>query len=313
MSMTMNGPIPDEQAFDTIKSGIDLLPPGAKMMLNSSEFYGPNWDIANIELLARFYEKYPEYVDKTFLSGAAKSFGLTSSKPEDLRRSVDICIKALRGTKKIDLFEPARIDRDVSIEDTMHALVEMVREGKFDHIGLSECSAATLRRGYAVYPISVVEIEISPMVYEEETKRVIAACAELDVAIAAYSPLGGGLTTGMIKDPMQTTGHWIKSLNVSQPENWEYNRRFVEAFAGYAAKKGCTPAQLSIAWVAALGEKIIPLPGSSKKERNLENIRGGDIELSPDDLAEIARIMKENPVKGNRGLATKAIDLKLWG
>ncbi|KAJ3019103.1 hypothetical protein NUW54_g175 [Trametes sanguinea] len=312
MTMTMRGPIPDEQAFESIKGGIDLLPPGAKMMLNSSEFYGPNWDPANLELLARFYEKYPEYVDKTFLSGAAKTFGVTSSKPEDLRKSVDNCMKALRGTKKIDLFQPARIDRDVAIEDTMHALVEMVREGKFDHIGLSECSAATLRRGHAIYPISVVEIEVSPMAYEEETKKVIAACAELDIAIAAYSPLGRGLTTGTIKDPGQLTG-FLKVLNVVQPENWDHNRRFIEAFAAYAAKKGCTPAQLSIAWVAALGEKIIPLPGSSRKERTVENILGGEIELSPEELAEIARIMEENPVKGDRGLTTKSIDLKLWG
>ncbi|KAL1939739.1 hypothetical protein VTO73DRAFT_9772 [Trametes versicolor] len=313
MSMTRVDVVPDELAFEAIKSGIDALPPGVKMMLNSSEFYDINWGTTNLELLARFYEKYPEYADRTFLSvkGGAVSKYVMSCKREDLRRSVDKCIAALRGTKKMDLFQPARIDREVSVEDTMRTLVEMLHEGKFDHIGLSECRADTLRRGHAIYPVSVVEIEVSPMVYEEETQRVIATCAELDVALAAYSPLAHGMTAGIIKQREDFTGLFAAMTRV-QGENWDYTRRLIDAFTSLAPKKGCTPAQLSIAWVGSLGDKVIPLPGSTRKERTLENLYGADVELSPEDLADIARVMEENPLKGDRGYGD-AIDLKLWG
>ncbi|KAI0751224.1 aldo/keto reductase [Daedaleopsis nitida] len=287
MTMTAVNPVSDKQAFESIKSGVDALPPRTKMMLNSAEFYGKGWTIGNLELLARFYDKYPEYADKTFLSvkGGFAGHYKISGKADDLRRSVDNCIAALRGTKKIDLFQPARIDREVPVEDTVRALVDLLKEGKFDHIGLSECRADTLRRAHAVYPISVAEIEISPMSYEEETKKVLAVAAELDIAIAAYSPLAHGLTTGKIQsvDDMPV-GSRFRNLTRLKEENWEYNKRLIDALAVIAAKKKCTPAQLCIAWVGALGEKVIPLPGSSKKERTLENLYGGDVDLSQENL-----------------------------
>ncbi|KAH9853952.1 NADP-dependent oxidoreductase domain-containing protein [Lenzites betulinus] len=163
MTMTVGKEaISDEQAFESIRSGVDALPPGAKMLLNSAEFYDNERGTSNLELLARFYERYPGYAKKTFLSVKG---GITEG------HHVDKCIAALRGTKQIDLFQPARIDRDVTIEDTMRTLAELVREEKFNHIGLTECRAETIRRGHAIHPIAIVEIEISPLVYEEETKR----------------------------------------------------------------------------------------------------------------------------------------------
>ena len=196
----------------------------------AAQFYGQGWTTANLELLSRFYEKYPEYADRTFLMvkvsplviyhlchdidrpppGSVQSRQtwhrlLVSlsyrrvnlprriecpDRPENLRRSVDTCISALRGKKKIDVFQPARVDKAYTIEDIVKTLVELKNEGKFDHIGLSECSAATLRRAHAVraffvhlrrfvssnpysqvHPIAIVEIEISPTSYEEETKK----------------------------------------------------------------------------------------------------------------------------------------------
>ncbi|KAI0666495.1 aldo/keto reductase, partial [Trametes maxima] len=301
--------VPDEQAFESIKSGIDALPPGAKMMLNSSEFYGYEWSLGNLELLARFFDRYPDYADKTFLSVKVSRPRVTRN---HLRASVDKCLAALRGTKRIDLFQPARIDPEVSVEDTVRTLAEMVREGKFDHVGLSECRADTLRRGHAIHPISVVEIEVSPMSYEEQTKKVIATAAELDIAVAAYSPLGHGLTTGAVKKADDLPGSF-KNLERVTGENWDRNRKLIDALVSVASQKGCTPAQLSIAWVGALGEKvIIPLPGSSRKERTLENIHGGDVELSAQDLATVAKVLEENPVQGHRYFGG-AVDLKLWG
>lgn len=164
-------PVADEDAFEAIKAGIDTLPAGVKMILNSGtpiyrihvhdhlqifhsgEFYGTNPRTANLELLARFFDKYPTYTDKVFLSvkgGTGPADIDPDSSPENIRRSVDTVLKALRGTKKIDLFECARVDSRVAIEDNIATLANLVKEGKFDHIGMSECAAATLRRGNAV-------------------------------------------------------------------------------------------------------------------------------------------------------------------
>ncbi|KAI0794174.1 aldo/keto reductase [Fomes fomentarius] len=319
MTMTVMAPIPDEQAFETIKSGIDALPPGAKMVLNSAEFYGRGDSLGNLELLARFFDKYPEYTARVFLSvkGGKEGFsGNPQELKEKIQHCVDKCNSALRGTKKIDLFQPGRLLRGVPVEDVVRALAELLKEGKFDHIGLSECRAESLRRGNAVYPISIVEIEVSPMAYEEETKKVLAAAEELGVAVAAYSPLGHGMTAGTIqtKEDLSRNPFHKHGFARFKEENWEYNKRLVDALASLAAKKGCTPAQLSIAWVASLGEKVIPLPGSTRKERTLENLHASDVQLSKADLDEIANIMETNPVHGARYFGDEHHEnQKLWG
>lgn len=184
-------------------------------MVRSGEFYAQDLGPANLELLARFFDKYPEYAERTFLSvkvrvalaalcangltvsmscraapgrvkwwstpRASKSTMITrldQSSPlpdlhstQNLRRSVTAVNAALRGTKRLDLFEPARVDVSRPIEDITRDLQALVKEGLFDHIGMSECSAETLRRANAVYPITAVEIEVSPWSYEEETKK----------------------------------------------------------------------------------------------------------------------------------------------
>ncbi|KAF8133885.1 NADP-dependent oxidoreductase domain-containing protein [Boletus edulis] len=205
MSMTWKpDPVPDEQCFEAIKAGIDALPSGAKMFLNGGEFYGHNLSTTNLEMIARFFEKYPEYVDRTFLSIKG---GLTvgagppepDGSPENTLRSVNAVNEKLRGTKHLDLFQCARVDLNLPVEYSIAALAKLKSQGKLDHIGMSECSAETLRRGHKVHPISVVEIEISPFSYEPETRAVIATAKELGVAVAAYSPLGRGFLTEQIK------------------------------------------------------------------------------------------------------------------
>jgi pyridoxine 4-dehydrogenase len=165
-------PVSDEQAFAAIKGGIDALPPGVKMFLNSggvhlvssislhlrvwlllAEFYGQGLTTANLDLLARFFTKYPEYADRTFLSvkgGSVPGQLVSDGSRANLRRSVDAILKALRGTKRLDLFEPARRDSNYEIEQYAEPLNEMVKEGKFDYIGLSEVGAETVRRAHKV-------------------------------------------------------------------------------------------------------------------------------------------------------------------
>ncbi|CDO72841.1 hypothetical protein BN946_scf185002.g26 [Trametes cinnabarina] len=313
-----NVPLPDEEAFEAIKAGVDAMPQGVKMFLNSGEFYGPNGSTANLELLARFYEKYPEYAERTFLSvkgGGKENSFVPDSSPENLRRSADKINAVLRGTKRVDLFECARVAKNVPIEDAIRTLAQLKKEGKFDHIGMSECSAATLKRANAVHPIAAVEIEVSLWSYEEETKKVIETAKELGIAVIAYSPLGRGFLTGAIKSPDDLPPQDMRRhFSRFQGENFKHNLAIVEAVKAIAAKKGVTPAQLCIAWVASRGPHVIPLPGSSSKKRNLENIAGGNIELTDADLAEIDEIISKYPVKGGR--YRDDVDpqvLHLWG
>ena len=190
-------PVPDDDCFASIKAGIDALPPGAKMLLNSGapnhvfspylspkfshvlfryagEFYGQGETPANLELVARFFEKYPSYADRVFLSvkGGNKLHSLQpDGSPENLRRSVDYILEKLRGTKSLDLFECARYDPTYPLEDSLGVLQGLIKEGKFKYIGLSEIGAATVRRAHKAAPeVAAVEIEVSPWSYSQETK-----------------------------------------------------------------------------------------------------------------------------------------------
>lgn len=307
-------PVADEQCFEAIKAGVDALPPGTKMFLNGGEFYGHNLATTNLEMIARFFEKYPEYVDKTFLSikGGLKpgSVPVPDGSPANLRRSVELINEKLRGTKRLDLFQSARVDPNVSLEESIRTLVELKNEGKLDHIGMSECNADTLRRGNAVHPIAAVEIEVSPWEYGEEAKKVIATAEELGIAVIAYSPLGRGFLTGQIKRPEDIPeGDFRRALPRFQEDNFKHNFAIVDALTAIARSKNVTSAQLSIAWVASLGRHVIPLPGSSHAKRTRENCAGGDIELSTEDITEINSVISGAEVRGGR----YGHEAYLWG
>ncbi|KAJ8597951.1 Aldo/keto reductase [Rhizopogon salebrosus TDB-379] len=222
-------------------------------------------------------------------------------KPAGVRRSVELVNEKLRGTKRLDLFECARVDPKVPLEESIRTLVELKKEGKLDHIGMSECNADSLRRGNAIHPIAAVEIEVSPWSYEEEAKKVIATAEELGIAVLAYSPLGRGFLTGQIKRPEDLPeGDFRRHLPRFQEDNMKHNFAIVDALAEIARRKNVTPAQLSIAWVASLGKHVIPLPGSSHPKRTLENCAGGDVELSTEEFAEINNVIETAGVEGAR-------------
>ncbi|KAI9463925.1 NADP-dependent oxidoreductase domain-containing protein [Russula earlei] len=294
MRMTWSqNPISDAEAFAAIKGGVDALPSGVKMFLNSAEFYGPNLSTANLELLARFFDKYPDYADRTFLSvkgGSVPGHLVADGSRANLRRSVDSILKALRGTKRLDLFVPGRLDSKYEIEHYAVVLNEMVKEGKFDYIGLSTVDAVTIRRAHKVMPVVAVENGVSLQGYDQPTKDAIAACKELGISIIAYSPLGRGMLTD------QSTSH--RGINFNRLFN-RSSDNFLDALSTIASRKGITLAQLSIAWVGALGDHVIPLPGSSNVKRTLENLRAGDVELSVEDLAEIGLVLEKYRRKGS--------------
>lgn len=321
MMMTWT-PVPasDEQCFEAIKSGVDALPLGTKMVLNSGEFYSQTWGTENLEMLSRFYAMYPDYAERTFLSvkgGLEK--GHMPPRPDaslaNLRSSIENIQRALGSIKKVDLFEPARIDPTMPIETQMENLVTLVKEGKFDYIGLSECSAETLRRANAVHPVTAAEIEVSPWSYDDNQKSVIRVAKELNISVIAYSPLGKGFLTGKIKsrDDLVGDGDIRSHMTRFSEDTIKHNFALVDTLVKLSERAGCTAAQLSLAWVASLGSNVIPLPGSSKSTRTLENLEAGDLKLSNDQLAEINMAIETHEVKGDRYYGLSDQEAHLWG
>ncbi|VDB82826.1 unnamed protein product [Peniophora sp. CBMAI 1063] len=305
-------PLPDEELFEVLKTAIDAVPAGSKMLFNSAQFYALDLGTGNLELLARFFERYPLYADRVFLTvnGGMKNKMEPDPSPEGLRASIEKCAKALRGTKKVDLFQNARVSRLTPISEQMKVLKGFVDEGLIGNIGLSECSAATIREAVQYAPITAVEIEISPWAYEAETRNVIATCAELGIAIFAYSPLGVGFLTGELQFPLKD---WRNLVIRYRDEHRDKNLKLVEALKVVAQKKGITAAQLCLAWTQALGERIIPIPCSTQTSHVLENLQSSDVKLSSDELVEIDRILAKYPVSGERFWEEHNNSLQLWG
>ncbi|KAE9397410.1 putative oxidoreductase, partial [Gymnopus androsaceus JB14] len=165
-----------------------------------------------------------------------------------------------------------------------------------------------------VHPIAAVEIEVSFWSYEGNQKAVISTAQELNIAVLAYSPLGHGFLTGTIKSPSDLAksdprAHFTRF----KEENFEANYAIVEGISAIAEKKGITPSQLCIAWVASLGPHMIPLPGSSKASRTLENLQAGDIVLTAEESKAINDIIAKNPVVGDRYFGASDEQAHLWG
>ena len=233
----------------------------------------------------------------------------------NVRASIDECLRILDGKLQIDIFECARVDPNMRVEDTMATLAKCVAEGKIRAIGLSEVKATTIRRAAAVHPIAAVEVELSLWATDILRNGVAATCAELGIPIVAYSPLARGMLTDNIirKNSDIPEGDHRKHLPKFQDDVLEHNNKLTDEVVKLAKRKGCTNAQVAIAWVRQLsgrtvpagpgGEKvklgeIIPIPGATKKERVVENTTF--VELSDDEMNEIAEILRNNPVKGER-------------
>ncbi|KAH8929389.1 Aldo/keto reductase [Atractiella rhizophila] len=292
--------VPDERAFPAIKAAID----SGSTFINAGEFYNrPEEPGANLKLLARFFKAYPGYADKVFLSvkGATNLENLhPDCSSENLRGSVDRILAHLDGTKKLDLFQPARIDRSRSIEDIVKDLKGLIEEGKFDHIGLSEVSAATLKRAQAVYPISLVEAEYSVWSQDIENNGLLEACKELKIPIVGYSPLGRGMLAGALKSASDVPKGDIRSyFDRFQPENFDHNLQLVHQLSALAAKKNVSLPQLCLAW-ALRQEWVLPIPGSTRPEGVLENVGALKVTITEDEDKDIRKCAADAAVKGGR-------------
>jgi len=222
-----------------------------------------------------------------------------NGRPEALRWSCEQSLKRL-NTEVIDLFYLHRWDRRVPIEDSVGALGELVREGKVRTIGLSEVSAGTLRRAHAEHPITAVQSEYSLWTRNPEV-AVLDACRELGVAFVSFGPVGRGFLTSSPPD----VDHLVKGdIRTDMPrfkgDAWKANLELLEAFKSVARRAACTPAQLSLAWVLAQGDDIIPIPGTSNIDHLEENAEADQLELSAELLIELDLLINARTVTGGR-------------
>jgi aryl-alcohol dehydrogenase-like predicted oxidoreductase len=224
----------------------------------------------------------------------------TDSRPEHIRAAAEGSLKRL-GVEVIDLLYQHRVDPAVPIEDVAGAVRGLIQEGKVRHFGLSEPAPQTIRRAHAVQPVTAIQNEYSLWTRGPETNGVLQACEELGIGFVPYSPLGRGFLTGAInQDTKLAENDFRRLLPRFTPEAMAANQALVDLLKRIADEKRATPAQIALAWLLAQKPWIVPIPGTTKLPRLEENLGAGDIVLTADDLAEIARAAAEITVEGER-------------
>jgi aryl-alcohol dehydrogenase-like predicted oxidoreductase len=203
------------------------------------------------------------------------------------------------GVDHIDIYRPARLDPAVPVEETVGAIKEMIGAGYVRHVGLSEVGAETIRRAHAVHPVADLQIEYS-LISRAVEAEVLPVLRELGIGMTAYGVLSRGLISGHWNPAGTRPGDHRGHLPRFQGENGEHNLTLVEALRRIAAAKGCTVAQLAIAWVAAQGDDIVPLAGARTRTRLAEALPALDLELTAEDLAEIERAVPKGAARGDR-------------
>ncbi len=222
-----------------------------------------------------------------------------NGRPEVLKATCEGSLRRLQ-TDVIDLYYLHRWDKRVPIEESVGALAELVAEGKIKTIGLSEVSAATLRRAHAVHPIAALQTEYSPWTRNPEI-AVLDACRELGVTFVAFSPVGRGFLAGGVTDLAQLEdGDFRKGMPRFQGEAFEANLKMFAGFAELAREAGCTPAQLCLAWLLAKDGAQVPIPGTTNPDHMAENAKAAEIKLSPEVMAKVEKLVNPQTVTGPR-------------
>lgn len=219
-------------------------------------------------------------------------------RPATLKATCEEALRRLR-TDVIDLYYLHRWDKSVPIEDSVGALADLVRDGKIRAIGLSEVSAATLRRAHAVHPIAALQTEYSLWTRNPEI-AVLQACRELGVSFVAFSPLGRGFLCGPLDIDAFDARDIRRTMPRFTPAHYPHNAGLLPAYLAVAQEVGCSPAQLALAWLLHQGPDILPIPGTTRVEHLRDNVAAADLSLSPEVLARLDAVMNDRLVSGNR-------------
>jgi aryl-alcohol dehydrogenase-like predicted oxidoreductase len=287
----------DAASLATIRRALDL----GLTLLDTADAYGPHTN----EVLVG--EAIRGRRGEVFL---ATKFGLlrdpadparrgVSGRPEYVRSSCEASLRRL-GIETIDLYYYHRVDREVPIEDTVGAMAALVQQGKVRHLGLSEAAPETIERAHRVHPITALQNEYSLWTRDPE-HGALAVCARLGIGVVPYSPLGRGFLSGTIRTPDDfAADDYRRASPRFQGENFAKNLALVDQVKALAAAKGCTAAQLALAWVLAQGEFIVPIPGTKHIATLEENLGALDVCLSPADLAQIDAVFPPDAAAGPR-------------
>ena len=287
----------DTESVATVHRALDL----GVNFLDTSDIYGPH---TNEELVGRAIKGRRNEV---FL---ATKFGILrdpadpllrgfDGSPGYVRRAVEGSLRRL-GVDTIDLYYQHRVDPATPIEETVGAMAALVEAGKVRFLGLSEASVETLERACKVHPITALQSEYSLWTRDPED-GVLAACRRLGVGFVPYSPLGRGFLTGAIARAEDLAeDDYRRHSPRFQGENFEKNLDLARKVHEIAARVGCTPGQLALAWVLAQGEDIVPIPGTKRRRYLEENVAALDLRLGPDVLAELAAVFPRGAAAGER-------------
>src|SRR5580692_2691578 len=294
------GPAKDKKEMtDLLHAAVDR----GITFFDTAEVYGPftNEELVG-EALAPFRGKVVIATKFGFdLSGSDNRPGAAkvNSRPEHIKEAVEGSLKRLR-VESIDLLYQHRVDPNVSIEDVAGAVKELIQAGKVKHFGLSEAGVGTIRRAHAVQPLTALQSEYS-LWWRKPEQEVIPALEELGIGLVPYSPLGKGSLTGKIDQNTKFESSDFRSgLPRFAPDALKANQAVIDLLGKIAKRKNATPAQIALAWLLAQKPWIVPIPGTTKLNRLEENIGAVSIELTPEDLREIAAAAAEIKVEGSR-------------
>jgi aryl-alcohol dehydrogenase-like predicted oxidoreductase len=290
------GPRDEAESIATIHRAIDL----GVSFLDTADAYGP---FTNEELVGRAIR---DRRNEVFL---ATKFGILRSadpnyrgicgRPDHVRSACEASLKRL-GVDVIDLYYQHRVDPEVPIEETVRAMAALVKEGKVRYLGLSEAGPNTIRRAVAVHPITALQSEYSLWTRDHEDDS-LPVCRELGIGYVAYSPLGRGFLAGKITKPEDLSKDDFRRTNPRfQEENLRKNLALAKEVGEMAKGKGCTAAQLALAWVLARGEDIIPIPGTKRRKWLEENIAALEVTLTAEDLQRLETIAPKGVAAGER-------------
>lgn len=294
----------DAESAATINRAIDL----GVTFLDTADMYGVG---ANEELVGRVVRERREWIVVATkfgnVRGADGSFQGVNGRPDYVRQACDASLKRL-GIDVIDLYYQHRVDPQVPIEDTVGAMAELVTAGKVKYLGLSEAAPETIRRAHAVHPISALQTEYSLWSRDPEAE-ILPTIRELGIGFVPYSPLGRGFLTGQFKTPGDLPADdYRRNSPRFQGEAFRRNLDLVAEIERMAADKGCTPAQLALAWVLRQGDDIVPIPGTKRRKYLEDNLGALNVTLTADDLARIDAVLPPGAAQGTRypeaGMAT---------
>jgi len=283
----------DAEAVALIRHALDQ----GVTLLDSADMYG--WG-QNEELVGRAIAgRRDEVVLATKFGQVRSEAGQgVNGRPEYVRKACEASLKRLK-VDVIDLYYQHRVDPHVPIEETVGAMADLVRQGKVRSLGLSEARPDTIRRAHGVHPITAVQTEFS-LLYRQEAEETLRTTRELGIGFVAYSPLGRGFLTGGIHDPEEVKGDRRAQHPRFQAEHFTHNRALVDRVEALARDKGCTPAQLALAWLLAQGPDVVPIPGTKRRERLDENLGSLKVQLSAEDVTRISEAVPAGAAAGSR-------------